>query len=68
MWSSFPGNTASVARLLVSKGASVDAVDKNENTALMWAAAHENVGVAEVLIEHHANVNAKNDAGATPLM
>jgi len=57
------------ARVLLNKGADVSARSTNAltNTALHAAAAGRAVGVAKLLIDHGANVNARQQAGWCPL-
>ena len=57
------------ARLLLNKGASVNARSTNymHNTPLHAAAAGRSAGVAQLLLEHGANVNARQESGWTPL-
>lgn len=56
-------------RLLVARGAVVDATEPYRGqTALMWAAAEGNTAAAEVLIEAGANVKATSPGGFTPFL
>jgi ankyrin repeat protein len=56
-------------RLLLARGAAVNAVEKwKQQTALMWAAHEGNADAARVLIEAGANVNARSMFGWTPLL
>jgi len=53
-----------IAKLLIAKGANVNAKDGNGSTPLHYANTKE---IAEPLIAEGANVNAKNKDGKTPL-
>lgn len=61
------GNAAAVLRVLLDKGAAPDAKTLNGQTPLM-AAARGNLDSLRLLIARHAEVNARNAAGATALM
>ena len=54
-------------KLLISKGADVNAKEKYGNTPLHIAATAGGVGIAELLISKGAKVNARDDIGETPL-
>ena len=56
------------ARLLLSKGADVNARDNNGRTAIWYAAILENTGLITLLLEHGADVNARDNEGRTALM
>ena len=60
---------AGVVRVLLNKGAKVDALSENalRNTALHAAAAGQALEAANVLVTHGANVNARQHGGWTPL-
>ena len=53
---------------LLENGADVNAGDKDDRTALMFAAGNGHKEVVELLIENGADVNAKNIMGKTALM
>ena len=56
-------------RLLLEHGASVDAVEGwHQQTALMWAAAQDNVSAARALVAGGANLHAVSGGGFTPLL
>ena len=56
-------------RLLMTRGARVDAVEPYKGqTALMWAASEGNAAAAEILIEAGADVKAKSKGGFTPFL
>ncbi|MGH9783892.1 MAG: ankyrin repeat domain-containing protein [Terriglobia bacterium] len=55
------GSVDAVKSLLARGGADVNAQEKNRGqTALMWAVAAKHAGVARVLLEHGADVNARS--------
>jgi len=54
-------------RFFIERGADVDVVDKNHSTLLHRASYNGNVKVAQLLLEHGANVNMRNEEGHTPL-
>ena len=56
-----------VAKFLIKNGATINAIDKDENTPLHLAAMSGNIGIANILIENGADVNARKDDGYTPL-
>jgi ankyrin repeat protein len=57
-----------VVKLLIKKGADVNAKDKYGGTALMYAAQNGDKEVVKLLLEKGAKVNAKNENGWTALM
>jgi ankyrin repeat protein len=58
-----------VVELLVDKGAEIEAMDRDGNTALIKAAGDKRgVPTVQVLLERGANVHAKNHHGLTPLL
>src|SRR5262245_2137058 len=60
---------ADAVTALLNAGATVDAKETwNGQTALMWAAAAGHGAVVQVLIDHHADVHARSNAGTTPLV
>jgi ankyrin repeat protein len=58
---------AEAARLLLERGANIEARNDAGSTPLHLAAMHCQVDVARVLIEAGADVNARSNSGATPL-
>ncbi|HEX4792347.1 MAG TPA: ankyrin repeat domain-containing protein [Humisphaera sp.] len=58
------GDAPAVARLLSADPALVSSLDKLQNTPLHKASS---IAVAELLLDHHADVNARGWMGATPL-
>ena len=61
-------NNVEKLKLLIEKGANVNAADEDGKTALMYAALCDAKETAELLIEKGADVNAVNDNGETALM
>ncbi|BCS24211.1 ankyrin repeat domain-containing protein [Aspergillus puulaauensis] len=60
----YPG----VARLLLERGAQIEAVRINGDNPLLWAVKNGSEQSAQVLLEHGANVNHQDEIGITPLM
>jgi hypothetical protein len=58
----------SLAKLLIQKGADVNATDINGETALMAAASGRQTDLVQLLISDGADVNAKDNGGETALM
>jgi quinoprotein dehydrogenase-associated probable ABC transporter substrate-binding protein len=54
-----------IAKLLLQRGANVNAKDKTGMTALMVAASHNNAPMVGFLLESGADASAKNDQGQT---
>lgn len=65
MYAALYGDLASI-RLMLDKGADVNAHNQAGGTSLMWAL--DDLEKARLLIEHGADVNARSDNGRTPLM
>ncbi len=61
------GNQAAAARLLIERGANVNAAASDGGTPLHAATFLGNTEVVTALIEHGANLNAPNHRGETPL-
>jgi len=57
-----------VVKLLIDKGADVNAKTNDGDTALMWAAISGEVDIVKMLLEKGADVNAKNNHGDTALI
>ena len=57
-----------IAKLLLDKGADIEARDEIGNTALIWAVYYASSSVAKLLLDRGANVNVKNVEGATPFV
>lgn len=61
-------NQTEIAKLLISKGADVKAVDDtNGNNVLMMAAENNNVELLKIFLKKGININVKNDKGQTAL-
>lgn len=56
-----------LAKLLLAKGARVNALDNRRSTPLHLACKDGNLKIAKVLIDHKAKVNAKDITGRSPL-
>ncbi|WP_339045351.1 ankyrin repeat domain-containing protein [Candidatus Mesenet endosymbiont of Agriotes lineatus] len=61
------GNSIDSVKLLISKGADVNAKDKNGHTPLYVAIYKNNVDIAKLLISNGADINAKDNSGNTLL-
>ena len=61
------GGHLAIARLLLEKGADIEAKDKYGTTALHFAASSGDEGLVRLLIEKGADVNAKDEDGMTAL-
>ncbi|KAI3434440.1 hypothetical protein D9Q98_002517 [Chlorella vulgaris] len=57
-----------VVRLLLDRGADLEAVDSDGDTALAVAAAHGHVEVVRLLLKNSANLDAPGRNGYTPLI
>jgi ankyrin repeat protein len=60
-------NQTGAMKLLLTKGANIEATDDQKWTALMWAADEGQSDAALLLITGGANINAKGDKNFTPL-
>src|SRR6266702_2549186 len=56
-----------IARLLLARGMDANAQDKSHSTPLLWAAFYGRLKITQMLLDHGANANMKNDHGETPL-
>ncbi|CDS37807.1 Ankyrin repeat domain containing protein [Echinococcus multilocularis] len=54
--------------VLLSHGASINAIDRHGNTALHWAAIVGNMNCVTLLLSHGIPINITNDIEVTPLM
>jgi ankyrin repeat protein len=61
-------NHLEIARLLVARGANVNARTSYFDTPLHWAASHDNADFSSFLLESGAEIDARNNDGYTPLM
>jgi ankyrin repeat protein len=56
-------------KLLISKGANINATDKNGWTTLMYATYNsENTSIAKLLLDNGVDINTKDNTGKTALM
>lgn len=58
---------AATVKLLLDKGANINARDKHDYTALIFAASKGHAEVVKILLERGADLKAKNDVGLTAL-
>jgi len=61
------GNRDAVRALLKQSGANVNVAEPDGTTALGWAAYHDDLEMADLLIRAGAKANIANDLGVTPL-
>ena len=60
---------ADVVQLLLDRGAEINATETwRGQTALMWAAAEENLEVVNLLLSRGANIDARSEKGFTALL
>jgi len=57
-----------VAEMLLLKNASVNVADKHGSTPLHRAASKGNTTLVKLLLSYHANPNARDCTGYTPLL
>ena len=68
MWShKVPDDDVDSIRFFLERGADVDTADNNHSTLLHQASFGGNIKVAHLLLEHGANIDARNKEGHTPL-
>ena len=60
-------NDEDAIRCIIESGGDVNKKDINLSTPLSLAVQHNNIKLAELLLKHDANPNAKVDCGTTPL-
>lgn len=65
-WAAFSGHTETV-RLLIDRGADINAAGTNDKPALTWAIESGRRDVAEFLLKKGASLDVKDSAGSTPL-
>ncbi|KAK9441880.1 Pfs, NB-ARC and Ankyrin domain protein [Metarhizium brunneum] len=66
-WAAWNGHEA-VVKLLLEKGANIEAIDNlYDQTPLLWAAGDGHEAVVKLLLEKGADIKAKDDTGQTPL-
>ena len=56
-----------ICRLLIDKGAQVEAKDRHGLTPLHYAAAYDRIDIARLLCDHGADVEARGNNGRRPL-
>lgn len=56
-----------IVKLLIEKGADVNAKDRDGWTALLWAIHYEYPEIIKLLVENGADINVKTPDGRTPL-
>ncbi|GIL79791.1 hypothetical protein Vretimale_12414 [Volvox reticuliferus] len=60
-------NRLEVVKLLIAKGADVTFQDPKKNTLMHYAAGYGRLAIARILLAAGAELDAKNDAGQTPV-
>ena len=65
-WAAAKGHEA-IIRLLLDKGANIEAKDEWSRTPLSWAAAKGREAIIQLLLDKGANIEAKDKWGRTPL-
>jgi hypothetical protein len=68
MIAAYDGESQSVIGELVTRGANLEARDKNDSTPMMYAALGGDIDSAEILFEAGADINAKARNGDTALI
>src|SRR3954454_7269392 len=61
------GSRAEMETAINTAGADINGIDRDNNTALHYAAEFDNLDAATVLVEHGANVNIGDEDQDTPL-
>src|SRR5690242_10438238 len=67
MWAASNGHTPAV-KMLLGKGANIEAEDKEGLTPLIWAARNGRTPALQVLLSKGADIEATDKYGFTPLM
>ena len=57
----------SLVESMLQEGVPVDCVDRDDQTALFWAAGHKRTDVIRLLLQKGADVNKRNRFGNTPV-
>jgi ankyrin repeat protein len=60
-------HNVSLTKLLLERGADVNAADDNGNTALMNACRNRDTGMVKLLLSYHAREDVKDGNGDSPL-
>ncbi len=61
-------DSSEMAELLLTNGADVNFISGgHESVFHLWAYGHSNLKIADLLLAHHADLNATNQEGETPL-
>ncbi|MBP9022801.1 MAG: ankyrin repeat domain-containing protein [Spirochaetes bacterium] len=55
-----------IAKLLIEKGANINAINDSHETPLNWAVDTSNIRGVKLLVEHKADINIKDNDGKTP--
>ncbi len=55
-----------IVRLLLEKGAYIEATNNYDSTPLKWAAQRGHEAIVKLLLEKGANIEAKDNDGWTP--
>lgn len=60
-------NHLEIIRILLQRGAQIDARNRKRETPFHWACAFADIDLIEFMIKHGAGINAVEDEGGTPL-
>lgn len=60
-------NRVDIVKLLIKRGANVNAKDSTGNTPLHAAVQESNIEIIRILLENGADINSKNSFGNTPI-